>query len=190
MAQVCHESNGFKITEESLNYKTPERLVEIWPSRFPNIDFARSYIKNPEKLGNYVYANRLGNGPEESGDGFRFRGRGPLQTTGKSWYKSLSLEIFGDQRLVDNPNLLKDLNYGLLAAFLEWTRGKCNSLADLDDLRKITLKINGALTGFEKRKTWLMNWRTVLEQNSGFTKPKGWKSLNILNPDFAVEFIQ
>ena len=73
MAQVCHESNGFRVLVENMNYTNPHRLMSIWPRRFPTLEFASQYTGNPEKLGNFVYANRLGNGSPASGDGFRYR---------------------------------------------------------------------------------------------------------------------
>ncbi|MBI2729214.1 MAG: hypothetical protein HYX40_00405 [Sphingobacteriales bacterium] len=119
MAQVCHESNGFRITVENMNYTNPHRLMLIWPSRFKTLELANQYINNLQKLANFVYANRMGNGTPESGDGFRYRGRGPIQTTGEESYKKVSLKIFGDTRLLENPDLLTETTIGLQAAFIE-----------------------------------------------------------------------
>src|SRR5262249_8858281 len=88
LSQIGHESGGFRIKVEDLSY-TAARLMQVWPSRFPNMDIARQYERNPEKLGNFVYANRMGNGDAASGDGYRFRGRGLLQLTGRSMYRAI-----------------------------------------------------------------------------------------------------
>ena len=165
MAQVCHESDGFRIMLENLNYTNPHRLVVIWPKRFPNDEFAKGYINNPQKLGNFVYANRMGNGNAESGDGFRFRGRGPMQTTGRESYTLISKKMFGDNRLVDNPDLLAQTANGLHAAFIEWKDIDGNKLADLDEVKTITKRINGGLTGFEDRKLRLADWKHALGNN-------------------------
>jgi putative chitinase len=162
MAQVCHESNGFRVLVENMNYINPHRLMAIWPRRFPTLEFASQYTRNPAKLGNFVYANRLGNGSPASGDGFRYRGRGPMQTTGKDWYRAVSRKIFGDDRLIDQPDLLTVVDHGLMAAFIEWKDGNCNTLADADDLKAITRKINGGLIGLDGRKEWLMDWKHAL----------------------------
>jgi putative chitinase len=165
MAQVCHESNGFRKNVESMTYTTPERLMVVWPSRFKTLESAKPFVNNPEKLGNNVYANRMGNGGPETGDGFRYRGRGPMQTTGKDAYKTVSLKVFGDTRLLDNPDLLTNLNVGLLGAFIEWKEKGCNAFADADDITTITKRINGGLTGFDGRKIWLATWKQVLANN-------------------------
>jgi putative chitinase len=166
MAQLCHESSGFNILEENMNYTSPSRLMDIWPRRFPTIEKANEYLQAPEKLGNYVYANRMGNGDLSTGDGYRYRGRGPLQTTGKDAYKDISLKLFNDLRLLEQPGILKDLGYGLKAAFIEWAEGNCNVMADNDDLVKITRKINGGLIGLEGRRTWLVKWKKALAINA------------------------
>jgi putative chitinase len=162
MAQVCHESNGFSIKQESLRYTDPARLIAVWPKRFASIEFAQEYVNNESKLGNYVYANRMGNGGPETNDGFTFRGRGPMQTTGKENYRRLSQKIFGDYRLLINPDLLLELQYGILAALIEWKEGGCNAMADNDQLQKITQRINGGLNGIEDRRRWLEKWKKVL----------------------------
>ena len=162
MAQVCHESNGFSIKQESLRYTDPARLIAVWPKRFISIEFAQEYVNNESKLANYVYANRMGNGGPETNDGFNFRGRGPMQTTGKENYRRLSQKIFGDYRLLTNPDLLLDLQYGILAALIEWKDGGCNAMADNDQLQKITQRINGGLNGIDDRRRWLEKWKRVL----------------------------
>lgn len=165
MAQVCHESNGFRVMMENMNYTNPHRLVLIWPRRFPNDQFARDYINNPQKLANYVYANRMGNGNAASGDGFRFRGRGPMQTTGRESYGLISKKMFGDERLLTNPDLLAQTANGLHAAFIEWADISGNKLADLDDIKTITQRINGGFNGLDSRKIWLAEWKHAITNN-------------------------
>ncbi len=162
LAQVCHESNGFNLSEESLFYSTPERLKAVWPKRFPTIEFARGYIKNPQKLANYVYANRNGNGDAASGDGYKFRGRGPIQITGRTNYTAMSKKMFGDDTLVKNLELLLDLKHGLKAAFIYWKDRNCNDCADRDSLTEVTKKINGGTVGLADRKSWYNKWNLRL----------------------------
>lgn len=100
LSQIAHESGQFNTLEENLFYSAP-RLRKVWPKRFPTLAFAQKYEKNPEKLGNYVYANRMGNGPTSSGDGYKYRGRGLIQLTGRSNYVSVSVILNED--LLSNP---------------------------------------------------------------------------------------
>ena len=86
LAQCAHESGGFRAIKENLNYKA-ESLCKVWPRLFPNIDIARQYAQQPEKIANRAYGGRMGNGPEESGDGWKFCGRGLIQLTGKQNYE-------------------------------------------------------------------------------------------------------
>lgn len=162
MAQVCHESGGFTIGTENMNYTNPFRLMQVWPTRFKTLDLAKQYVGNPQKLANFVYANRMGNGKPETNDGYNFRGRGPMQTTGKESYTKFGKKIFGDDRLLTNPDLLADLQYGIQAAFIEWDEGNCNALADKDDIVSITRKINGGTVGLDSRKKWLAEWKHAL----------------------------
>jgi putative chitinase len=162
MAQVCHESNGFNRNIESLVYKTPQRLMQVWPRRFPTLELANQYVNNEEKLANYVYANRMGNGDAASGDGYRYRGRGPMQTTGKDMYARLSKKFFNDDTLLKNPNLLCNLQYGLRAAFVEWDDNNLNKYADANDIVTITIKINGGKTGLDQRRQWFDIWSKKL----------------------------
>ena len=102
LAQTSHESGGFKIAIENMNYSA-KRLMEVFKSRFPTLEKAQQFAGNPQKIGNFVYASRMGNGPPASGDGFRFRGRGIIQMTGRDMYKKVG-EIVGID-LEDNPGL-------------------------------------------------------------------------------------
>jgi putative chitinase len=148
IGQCGHECGNFKILEENLNYRA-ETLMKIWPKRFPTLEFAKQYEKNPRKIANSVYANRMGNRDEASGDGYRFRGRGCLQTTGSANYfhagKALGID------LIMEPDLLSTPKYAALAAGFFWHTHKLNELADLRDYVKMTKKINGGTIGLQDR---------------------------------------
>ena len=92
LAQTAHESGGYKALKENLNYRA-ETLCKVWPHYFPNMDVANQYAHNQEAIANRAYANRMGNGPEESGDGFRYCGRGLIQLTGKANYSAFAQSI-------------------------------------------------------------------------------------------------
>jgi len=152
LAQILEETGGLVITTESGNYSA-ERMCEVWPGRFHSIAAAEPYAHNAEKLFNQVYANRMGNGPPSSGDGFLYRGRGILQTTGREAYRK-----YGKRCGVDfesNPDLVFDARYALMPALAEWTDSKCNELADRDDIHSITKRVNGGETNLGERERWL-----------------------------------
>lgn len=141
----CGAETKFRLVAENLNYSAA-RLVQVWPSRFPNAVMAAQYAGNPEKLGNVVYANRMGNGPPQSGDGYRYRGRGWCQLTGRDAYATVGKLVGLD--LVTNPDQL--LQPGPCAAasagFYVW-KG-IGLLADLDDAKAVRQKWNGGLNGW------------------------------------------
>lgn len=151
LAQTMMECTYFTKMEEPMSYSTPERLVAVWPSRFsldPNHSIklnAREYLRSPEKLGNTVYANRYGNGAFESGDGYRYRGRGAAHLTFKDNYAAASQRIYGDDRLVRKPELVAtDAEAAMLTAGDYWNSRHINIKADKDDIRAVTAAINGA----------------------------------------------
>ncbi|MDB5192792.1 MAG: hypothetical protein JWQ96_2355 [Segetibacter sp.] len=164
LAQVCHESSGFKTLQEGLNYSSADRLKAVWPKRFSDPKFAAQFVKNPERLANFVYANRNGNGDVTSGDGYKFRGRGPIQVTGRANYSLISKKIFNDDTLVQNPDLLLDIKYGLQSAFIFWQDRKCNNCADKDSITDVTKLINGGTTNLADRKVWYNKWKQKLQQ--------------------------
>ena len=116
LAQCGHESAGFTTMLENLNY-SEQGLLKIFPRHF-NVATAKEYARKPERIANKVYANRMSNGPESSGDGWKFRGRGPLQCTGRANYTAFSKWYFGDTRLVDTPDMLLDPMVSI--AFVCW----------------------------------------------------------------------
>lgn len=159
IAQLAHECAEFTRLEENLNYSA-KRLLEVWPRRFPLASEAARYANNPEKLANKVYANRLGNGDEASGDGWRYRGRGPIQITGRDNYDTAGKAIGYD--LVATPEALLRPAIGCDVAGWFWRSRKLNELADADDIRQITLRINGGTHGLEERRGWLHRAKSVL----------------------------
>ena len=147
IGQCMHESGGFKQLKENLNYSA-KGLMATWPSRFPDMDTAEKYERNPEKIANKVYAGRMGN--TEDGDGAKYIGRGLIQLTGKENYANCGSAIGVD--LVANPDLLSTPKYAALSAGWFWNRKGLNALADVDDLDTITKRINGGLIGIADRK--------------------------------------
>lgn len=159
LAQILHESMGLAALEENLNYSA-QRICQVWPARFPTVASAAMYAWNPQALANRVYANRLGNGNEASGDGWRYRGRGPIQITGRSNYAVLSRRL--DVDFVNHPDLLFEPCYGALAAADYWDRRGINAAADADDLERVTRLVNGGLNGLEDRRRWLERAKRAL----------------------------
>lgn len=148
MAQVGHESSGLRIIKENLNYSV-KGLKSTFPKYFPG-NLADLYAKQPEKIANRVYANRMGNGDEASGDGWKFRGRGLIQITGKNNYTNLAKEF--------NMNLnaviiwLENPQGATFSAGWFWHLRNLNDYADHDDIVKITKLINGGTNGLQERK--------------------------------------
>lgn len=156
LAQTGYESSAFSRLTENLNYSTALRLTKVWPKRFSTEAMAAPYVANPQKLANFVYANRMGNGDVASGDGFRYRGRGIIQVTGRSNYQSASKELALD--LVANPDLLAQPANAAMSAAWFWASHGLNALADdrtpdddLEDFAEITRRINGGTVGLKDR---------------------------------------
>lgn len=148
LAQIAVESQRFTRLQENLNYRTPERLMQVWPTRFHSREFAAQYVGKPDVLANYVYANRMGNGDPESGDGWRYRGRGLKQLTGKWNYQKYQEASF--VLCVDTPDMLLDPVFAADSAGWFWRYNGCDELAD--DTEALTRKINGGLNGFRERR--------------------------------------
>ena len=148
LGQLAEESAEFTATRENLNYSA-QRLMQVWPSRFPNLTIANQYAHNPEALANFVYANRLGNGNTASGDGWKFRGGGPIQLTGRS-----TLAAFGKtvgKTAEDAADYVATPQGGAASACWFWTTRNINPLADDWDIEGITKKVNGGLTNLDQR---------------------------------------
>lgn len=151
-AQLAHESGQLQRWAENLSYRW-ERLRQVFPKYFPSDEAARPFDRKPERIANRVYANRMGNGPESSGDGWRYRGRGPIQLTGRDNYRACGQGI--GVNLADDPDLLTAPGPGCLAAAWFWARNGLNALADAGDFVTITRRINGGLNGLaERREFW------------------------------------
>lgn len=159
LAQVLHETGGLTILRENMNY-TARRIAEVWPTRPEAVRFAG----NPEALANSVYANRMGNGPPSSGDGYRYRGRGILQTTGRYSYAKFG-KRWGVAFEAD-PELILSPQHALKPALSEWQDGGCNEMADRDDIVGITKRINGGTIGLADRRAWLVKTKAAVAGQS------------------------
>lgn len=153
IAQCAHESGGFMTLKENLNYK-PQTLRKIFPKYFPTDEIAQKYASLPNKqeaIANKVYANRMGNGPEESGDGYRYCGRGLIQLTGKqnySWFAA-SLGISVEEA----SEYLQTFEGAAQSACWFWETNSLNELADAGDIVTMTKRINGGTIGLDDRIT-------------------------------------
>jgi putative chitinase len=150
LSQISHESGGFKIAVENMSY-TAARLMVVWPKRFPTLALAKQYEKNPQKLGNFVYANRMGNGPPASGDGYRYRGRGLLQLTGRSMYREAG-KLAGVP-LETQPELAEHADDALQVACGAWKFDRVDQLSETATVEQYTKRINGGLIGLADRKS-------------------------------------
>lgn len=152
MGQVFVETGGFKAMEENLNYRDPQRLDAVF-SAVRGIDDAKALIaRGPEAIANRVYAKRLGNGDEASGDGWRYRGSGYKQLTGRANYRAIGATVELD--LEGQPELARDPVHAAKIAFAFWDAKGCSTLADRGDLDGITERINGpAKLGLAERRT-------------------------------------
>lgn len=146
-AQLHHES-GLKPIEENLRYSA-KRLREVFPKYFHTIEMANRYAMKEREIANRVYANRMGNGNENSGDGWKYRGRGFIQLTGKENYTKLSNAT--GICYVQNPDLLLNEADAMIAALWFWNSRNLNIYADRDDVRAVTLRINGGYNGLKHR---------------------------------------
>lgn len=150
LAQIIHESGHFKCKSENLNYSA-KALRCVFCKYFKTDAIANEYARKPEKIANRVYANRMGNGDEASGDGWKYRGRGLIQLTGKCNYEACGKAIGLD--LLCNPDLLTEsAEASVLAACWFWNKNNLNQFADKDDIITITKRINGGTNGLEDRK--------------------------------------
>ena len=167
LAQTAHESGGYTMLEENLNY-SDATMAAVWPNRFAVIDpatkkpkkdekgknipnaFAKALHRKPEAIANAVYSNRMGNGTIESGEGWKHRGMGLKQLTGKDNHKRCGDSLGVD--FVSNPELLLEPKWAALSAGWFWSANKLDIFADNDDLEGQTKKINGGLIGIDDRK--------------------------------------
>ena len=147
LAQTVHESAGFTAVRENLNYSA-QGLMKTWPARF-NQTNAATYARQPEKIANKVYANRMGNGDEASGDGWRYRGRGLIQTTGKANYTKLAQYI--KKSLEETIEYCETVEGAVESACFYWASNNLNAIADTGDMAALTRRINGGVIGLADR---------------------------------------
>lgn len=151
IAQMAHESRCFKLLDEDMFYTTAGRIVQVWPSRF-NLQSATAYLRNPEKLGNFVYANRMGNGPPESGDGYKMRGGGPLHVTGRDNWQAFADEM--GMSLDEALAFGRTPEGGIMSAAWFWEANDINRLADTPGVADESKRINGGTNGLAERKAF------------------------------------
>lgn len=149
LAQILHESGHLRYKSENLNYSA-KALRSVFPKYFKTDEIAAQYARKPEKIANRVYANRMGNGDEASGDGWRMRGRGLIQLTGRSNYKTCG-EALGIDLLKLPDLIISDPKICVKTACWFWSSKKLNDLADNDDIKTITKRINGGFNGLDER---------------------------------------
>lgn len=160
LAQLAHESGGFRYTSENLNYSA-EGLEKVFKKYFPTRELAEEYARKPEKIANRVYANRMGNGDEASGDGWRHRGRGLLQLTGLNNYASYSMQA--DNEALIKPDIVSAPEYAADSAGWFWMVNRLNAMADTGDVRAVTRRINGGFNGLADRQEKYNTLIVVLE---------------------------
>lgn len=151
LAQCGHESGNFKFLKENLNYRW-QTLRKIFPKYFPTDELAQQYASRPnrqEAIANRVYANRMGNGDEASGDGFRYCGRGLIQLTGKNNYQSFADSI--ETPVEDIPEYLQTFEGAVQSACWFWETNSLNRWADSGDIKELTRRINGGYIGLDDR---------------------------------------
>jgi len=163
LAQCGHESGGFRATQENLNYSA-KGLNGIFKKYFPTEASAVDYARKPQKIANKVYANRMGNGAEASGDGYKFRGRGYIQLTGKSNYTLFGKAIGED--ICANPELVSS-KYPLLSAAWFWSKNGLNTIADGGStdsvVTSVTKRVNGGTNGLADRITHFKEYYNLLK---------------------------
>ena len=151
LSQCAHESGNFKVTTENLNYSA-QGLLNTFPKYFSNKTIAAEFARKPVQIANRVYGSRMGNGAESSGDGFRYRGRGYIQLTGKVNYQAF--DKFVDDDIIANPDLVAT-KYPLLSAAWFWNSRNLNTIADTGSteliVTNITKRVNGGTNGLEDR---------------------------------------
>ena len=148
VAQSAHESGNFTALHENLNYRAVT-LRKVFPKYFPTDEMAEQYAQQPEKIANRVYGGRMGNGPEESGDGFRYCGRGLIQLTGKQNYTKFAESI--DTPVEEVPEFLGTFEGAIQSACWFWETNNLNQYADTGDILTMTKRINGGTIGLEDR---------------------------------------
>jgi putative chitinase len=148
LAQLAHESGGFNFVQENLNYSS-QGLQTTFKKYFPTLQSTASYARNPQKIASKVYANRMGNGNEQSGDGWKYRGRGLIQLTGKDNYARFATSI--NKTLDETVEYLSTIQGAVESAAWFWSTNKLNEIADKNDFVTLTKRINGGTIGLAHR---------------------------------------
>jgi putative chitinase len=148
VAQCAHESANFRFLQENLNYRAAS-LTKTWPRHFPNMEIAKQYERKPQMIANRAYANRMGNGDEASGDGWRYLGRGLIQLTGKNNYQAFAMSI--ETPLEEIPEYLQTFEGAVQSACWFWETNNLNQWADKGDIVTLTKRINGGTIGLDDR---------------------------------------
>jgi putative chitinase len=159
VAQCQHESADFTALQENLNYGA-KGLMSIFKKYYQDEALAKAHERKPQLIANRVYSGRMGNGPEASGDGWKYRGRGLVQLTGRSNYTQCSRDLFGDDCLVDDPDLLLNPEWAILSACWFWHKNKLNDICDRGDVVLLSKRINGGTIGLADR---IHHWNKCLE---------------------------
>jgi putative chitinase len=146
LSNVAHESGGFATVTEGLHYSVAG-LMRTWPQRFPTVEVAQAYAMQPEKIANRAYCDRMGNGSEASGDGWKYRGRGLIQLTGKNNYVAYSMAC--DNEALQYPDIVVEPKYAAESAGWFWDVNRLNTLADAQDVRGMRRRINGGFNGLD-----------------------------------------
>ena len=161
IAQIAFESNGFRAVVENMNYSA-DGLLKVFKKYFPTRKLAEQYAHKPEMIASRVYANRNGNGDEASKEGWKYRGRGYIQLTFKDNYKAYETSGLCNGKLTLHPEWLERSPGRMKSAMWYWMKSGCNKLADNDDIRTITQRINGGMNGFADRQYYLRRAKRVM----------------------------
>lgn len=161
LAQYAHETMGYTKLVENTCYTTPERLMKVFPSKFPNQTIAKMYVGRADAIANRVYANKYGNGDENSKDGYRFRGRGLCHLTFKDNYKAFHKETGID--VVQHPEFLEEVYYAVYAGCWYWRSRRINIPAEANDFTTVTKLINGGVNGLSERLDWLHKAKEIFK---------------------------
>lgn len=162
LATVWHESGALRFVEENLNY-SESGLRKVFPRYFPTAALAARYARRPQAIANRVYANRMGNGNEASGDGWRFKGRGLIQITGRANYLAYQQSGFCNGDLMSHTEWLTRSPGMTKSAMWFWYANGCNALADSDDATAVCRRVNGGLNGLQERKVYLNRFKAVIK---------------------------
>jgi putative chitinase len=161
LAEGASDSSELTALTDNLNYTTA-RLLQIWPDKFRSFKEAQQYSNNPQKLGNYMYANKMGNGNQLSGDGYRYRGRGFFKITGFENYNKMKQAIGVD--FVTYPDLITAPRYAVLTACIIWNELNLNSFADEGNIKTLFKKINILNTNLQEKISYYNKAKIVLKK--------------------------